>query len=354
MKYLSLLFLLVLSKFTTGQNVFTKFEKVVMYDDFSYVSNRWEQKNSSSESFIISNNVYTVKRVKDTYFAITLPNETDEYANFELVTSIKMESTVDGKLSSGGLVLKAQKSGDGAIILEINNQKAYRLLIMVNGKIQPLFGNKDLGWHKSRNLNESTFNEIKIVTFGNEFDIYFNKKFERTFIETTFDVGRIGYYVGAKSGISCDYLILRANESESPDDASVSSSNGDETYTELALVFKTKIDKQRMEIDKLSEELNICRSSLSMDTSAIGENKVLNKENRELNRKVVQLEAEVEQSRERLSYLESMKEDIENDTNGDVILNLTELLSKQKSKNEDLKKENEKLKKDLQESQQRY
>jgi len=353
MKYLSLLFLLVLSKFTTGQHVFTKFDKVVMYDDFSHVSNRWEQKNSTSESFIISDNQYTIKRLKESYFAITLPKTEDQFANFELVTSIKLESLDDNKSASAGVVIKAQKSGDGALIVEINNNREYRILILENGKMQAIFDDKNHGWQKSKSLRSSDFNELKVITSGNEFDVYFNKKYERTFIETTFEAGRIGFYAGAKSALISDYIIIRADEVAEATSGSMSSSE-DHTYTELALVFKTKIDKQRKEIDILSEELGKCKSSLSIDTSAARENKTLKKDNRELNQKVVELEAAVERSKDRLSYLESMKEDIEKNTNGDLILNLTELLSREKSKNEDLKKENEKLKKDLKEVQQRY
>jgi len=42
-----------------------------------------------------------------------------------------------------------------------------------------------------------------------------------------------------------------------------------------------------------------------------------------------------------------MKKDIESDPNGDLILNLTELLSAEKRKNRELRKEIEELKKQL-------
>ena len=354
MKYLSLLFLLVLSKFTSGQHVFTKFEKVVMYDDFSYVSNRWEQKNSATESFIISNDLYTIKRLKDTYFAISLPNEEEEYANFELVTSLKVEPVSDAKSATGGVVIKAQRSGDGAIIVEINDKREFRIIVMENGKMQPLFSDNSNGWQKSKFLNNSTFNEIKVVTAGNEFDLYFNKRYQRSFIETSYESGRMGYYAGPLSALSCNYLIIRANETQKANSSSEGTESEDQTYTELALVFKTKIDKQRKEIDMLTEKLNICQSSLSIDTTAVQENKTLKSENRDLNRRVSELEAKVDNAKDRLAYLESMKEDIENNTNGDVILNLTELLSREKAKNENLVNENQKLQKELKEYQQRY
>jgi len=350
MKYLSLLLLLILSKFTNGQQVFTKFEKVVMFDDFSCISNRWEQKNNSTDQLIISDEMYTVKRLKDTYFVVSLPEQGQEYANFEVVSSIKLEIDPTNKNSSGGLIIKAQKTGDGALILEFNAKKEYRIGVMANGNMQLLFGSSNGGWIKTKHLKKNGFNEVRIITSGNEFDLYFNTKFVRTFIETTFETGRIGFFANAKSGVVADYVLIRANEAKE----SETENPEDKTMTELATIFKNKIDQQHATIDQLNQDLNICRSSLSLDTSVISQNKTLKKENSDLLFRVNSLETELEKAKERLSYLESMKADIESNSNGDLILNLTQMLSRENAKNEVLKKENEKLRKDIKELQQRY
>ena len=77
--------------------------------------------------------------------------------------------------------------------------------------------------------------------------------------------------------------------------------------------------------------------------------KVLSKENNSLKTKVEQLEKDLAQQQKRLSYLESMKEDIESQTNGDIILHLTKLLSEQKEENNQLKKEKIELQKEVSE-----
>lgn len=353
MKYLSLLCLLVLSKFTSGQQVFTKFDKVVLYDDFSFASNRWEQKNSASESFLVSDGNYVIKRLKDNFFAISVPNEKSEYDNFEVVTSIKLDAGKKQRHVTGGLVMKAQKSGDGALILEINTKKEYRVRILQSGNTFTLFGDKNDGWQKSGHLFPYGFNEIKVITSGNEFDLYFNKKFERSIIETTFDAGRIGFFAGPLSSVKVNFVIVRTNGASTPAQ-NTTEAPSDETYTELALVFKAKIDKQQKEIDELNDALYKCKSSLNLDTTAVAENKTLREQNVLLSEKAQKLEGELERAKERMSYLESMRADIENNTNGDLILNLTDLLAKEKNKNQQLNEEVERLKKELKAKEQRY
>ncbi|MBI1307930.1 MAG: hypothetical protein GC181_15105 [Bacteroidetes bacterium] len=340
MKYLSLLLLLILSKFTTGQIVNKRFERTVLHDNFSYVSSRWEQRNTATESFITSDNKYIVKRLKDSYFAISLPNISEEYADFDLVALIEVEQSKENKNASGGIVLKAQKSGDGALILEINNNKEYRLRLMQKGKFITLLSNDNEGWIKSGNLKKKGANQVRIVTFGNEFDLYFNKQHERSFVETTFTAGKFGLFANAQSTLICTDINIMANEAYTE-----INENADKTYTELAQLFKTKIEKQQKDLDDLFRQLNECRSNLMIDTSAMSSNKTLMDENSRLKSRVNELETDLQKNKERLSYLESMKEDIEQNSNGDLIINLTELLAREKEKNTELQKENERLKK---------
>ena len=148
MKYLSLIILLFLSKFTSGQNsprVYTTFENVAVFDDFSYVDSRWDQKNSSAERLIISNNSYRVERIKESYFTVSLAKDIPDITDFEIITSIELEKNKANKNASGGVILKAQQSGNGALILEINAKRQYRFRVMKNGVLNSLFADKNDG-----------------------------------------------------------------------------------------------------------------------------------------------------------------------------------------------------------------
>ncbi len=358
MKYLSLIILLFLSKFTSGQNaprVYTTFQNVAVFDDFSYTTSRWDQKNSSSERFIVSDNKYRVERIKDSYFSISLAKDVPAISDFELITSIEIEKNKTNKSASGGIILKAQKSGNGALILEINTKKQYRFRIMKNGVVTSLFADKNEGWIKSINLRKSGVNEIRVATKGNAYDLYINNEFERSLIETSFTEGRVGFYADAQSALTAHVFIIKINGKlgEVKEDKTVEkpkeTETVDDTYTQLVKVFKDKIDKQQAQIEQLTEDLNVCKANLTLDTSSANTVKVLSKENNSLKTKVEQLEKDLAQQQKRLSYLESMKEDIESQTNGDIILHLTKLLSEQKEENNQLKKEKIELQKEVSE-----
>lgn len=354
MKYLSLILLLFLSKFTNGQNsprVYTTFQNVVLFDDFSNVTNRWSQKNTSSEKFLLADSKYRIERIKNSYFSISLANDVDDLADFELTTTIEIEKNKENKYASGGIVLKAQRDGSGALIFEINNRKQFRFQLLKNGVLTPLFADKNDGWLKSKHLNKGGVNEIKIATKNSEFDVYINSKFERSIVEATFVKGRVGYYAAAQSAMSTSLFIVKMNGAliamDKKEEKEQDPKEIDDTYTELVKVFKAKIDKQQADIERLNEELNMCKSSLTIDTTSANKVKTLTKENNELTTKLKDLEEALNKDKKRLAYLESMKEDIESQTNGDLILHLTKLLSDQKEENRKLEAEKTELLKEI-------
>lgn len=358
MKYLSLIILLFLSKFTYGQNaprVYTTFQNVAVFDDFSYSTSRWDQKNSSTERFIISENKYRVERIKDSYFSISLAKDVPAISDFEIITSIEVEKNKENKGASGGIIIKAQKSGNGALILEINSKRQYRFRLMKGGVLTSLFSDKNDGWIKSINLRKKGINEIRVATKGNQYDLYINNTFERSLIETSFSEGRVGFFAYAKSSLTAHVFIIKINgklgevKEDKIVDEPKETESVDDTYTQLVKVFKDKIDKQQAQIEQLTEDLNVCKANLTIDTSSASTVKVLSKENTSLKTKIETLEKDLEQQQKRLSYLESMKEDIESQTNGDIILHLTKLLSEQKEENNQLKKEKLELQKEVSE-----
>lgn len=356
MKYLGLIWLIFLSQFTNGQNarrVFTTYQNVAVFDDFSYVTDRWDQKKTGSESLIISENVYTIQRIKDSYFTVSLARDIPALSDYEMIASIEVERDKSNKEASGGLIFNAQSSGNGALILEINNKKQFRISVLNNGHKTAMFGDKNGGWQKSKYLNKKGINEIRLVTQGNEYDLYFNDVYERSFIQTSFSSGKVGFFADARSTMLARLFIIKINGQldETPakkkEEVSETTSGGDDTYVELVKVFRDKIDKQQAEIAKLTEDLNICKANLSIDTASVSKVKVLKEENIKLKEDLKKLESDVEQAKKRLAYLESMKEDIESQTNGDLIIHLTELLAKEKEKNKKLTAEKQELQKEV-------
>lgn len=351
MKYLLGLSLLLLSNFTSGQKIFRTFDEVILKEEFNNNLNEWPVRNSSTEILHIIDNAYDMERVSDEFFTIVFAKEHKEFNNFELTGNIKIKRNKNNKDASGGLVFRAQSTGDNAMIIEVNNRRQYRLQLIRNGTIMPFFKDDNDGWIKSPDLVPFKFNTITIKAEGSALDLYINETFQRSFIEPNFKPGAIGLYLDAMSSMAVEDLKVavssRTNyvkqnsgeEKEEPVD--------EDGYSEILLVFRKKISAQQATIEKLEGELARCQSNFTMDTTLRGKNQKLSKENKVLNKKVIQLEEDLYKAQTRLEYLESMKKDIESDPNGDLILNLTELLAAEKKKNKELRKEIEELKKQL-------
>ncbi len=111
----------------------------------------------------------------------------------------------------------------------------------------------------------------------------------------------------------------------------------DTEFQEIILIFKTKINRQQVTIENLEKELNKCNSTLTYDTTLTTRDKSLESSNKILKAMTDSLSRELNKSKKRLSYLESMKEDVEKGSNGDLVLNLTSILAESKKENKSLK-----------------
>ena len=92
---------------------------------------------------------------------------------------------------------------------------------------------------------------------------------------------------------------------------------------------------------------------LTYDTTLLTKSTRLESENRILNKTLDSTSFALRKANKRLKYLESMKQDIEQGSNGDLVLNLTSILTGIKRENQTLKitteelaKSNAQLKKD--------
>jgi hypothetical protein len=77
---------------------------------------------------------------------------------------------------------------------------------------------------------------------------------------------------------------------------------------------------------------------LNYDTTIVARASFLEVENKVLSYKLDSTTRVLNQNQKRLVYLESIKEDVENGSNGDLVLNLTSILADLKSENKSLKK----------------
>lgn len=350
MRHLICAILILLSNLTYGQLVSKEFGRIDLFEDFTAAGESWSLKNTEREVFTISNEIYRMQRLSNTFFSVSMPQEYVEYGSFEV--SVKMEVKPDktNPDASGGIIFMGQNAGNGALALEVNAAQQFRLLILRNGAMHPLFPDTDNGWVFSRDLKKNKSNLFNLRSFDGNYDVYINGEYQQSFINEVYMAGAIGFYINAGSTLEVDFIKISVEEgqylADNPDQVDPEDIE-DETYSQLILMFKNKIDDQQEEISRLQRELSMCKNSLTTDTAARRQNTTLRAENRGLQDRIQKIEAQLTKMQTRLEYLESMKKDIENSQNGDLVIGLTDLLSKEKKKNSELSQKVAELEKEI-------
>jgi hypothetical protein len=345
MRLLSFVLIISLSHFTNGQNIFSNFTDTVTYDNFETNKYNFPQKYTALELSIIENSQYRIKRSSNDGKSISYLKLDDPLYAYEVSATLEVPKG-NSKTASGGLVLNGQTAVNGAILLEINNKKRFRVSKIYNEQSRYLVGNpKDNGWVKSKKLNKGGKNVVGVKVEDGYFDIYFNGIYAYTAYDTQFEDGRVGIFASANSEIIATNFLVKKKKSkltgtvtsdnDQQDDSN--NDNSDPAFQEVILFFKTKIDQQQVTISSLQTEVDRCKSMLNYDTTLVARSTELELNNRILSNKLDSTSRELTRNKKRLIYLESLKEDIEAGSNGDLVLNLTTILA-------DVKRDNKKLK----------
>ncbi|MGB1038208.1 MAG: hypothetical protein ACPGYY_06130 [Bacteroidia bacterium] len=346
-----------MSQFTKGQNVFTTFPDTLVYDDFSSESTSFTQKYNTYELSTIEKGLYRLKRLSGENQSISYFKYSEPFYSYEISTTLEI---VKSKPSpSGGLVLHGQSTVVGGLFIEFNNERHFRAYKLTSLGTRLLSGSAETdGWIKTKCLNKRGKNKITAKVKDGYVDLYFNDDYTYTIFDVEFDNGKIGILANANSEIMAhDFLILKEksliDKVVKGDDDNADQNEGDPAFQEVILIFKTKIDQQQKEITTLQSELDQCKSMLNYDTTLVNRAQELEASNKSLSHRLDSTTKMLEVNKKRLEYLESMKEDIENGSNGDLVLSLTEILTGIKKENKSLKKssqaktiENAQLKKD--------
>ena len=331
-----------MSHYVNAKNVFSIFTDTLSIDEFTTQKSNFPQKYTSSEISIIENGQYRLKRLSDQGQSISYLKTDNTIYACEVIAEIEI---ANGSNNGGGIVLYGQTMSNGAIFLEFNEKRQFRVYKQSGSQHQNLSGTvKDNGWLKNKNLASVGRNTIRLKMEHGYFDLYFNNHYVYTAFDTEYTSGRIGVFAENNSEIILSNFIILSDKGQDKNILSKqiveasksSSSNADPAFEEVILLFKTKIDQQQVQVSQLQNELDKCKSMLNYDTSLVTRSQELLKANRKLTLKLDSTSRVLHQDKKRLEYLESLKEDIEKGSNGDLVLSLTTILA-------DIKKDHQAL-----------
>jgi hypothetical protein len=347
MRFIAILLIISLSQLTRGQNIRINYTDTVLYEDYQTNNFTFPQKFNAYELFIIENNQYRLKRINKESNSIAFAKLDKTLTAFELNSAFYMAKTKN-KNASCGFVLHGQSTGKGAILIEVNRKGRLKVSKRFDGQTRYLSGTpKEQGWIKTKAINKGGRNTIKVKVAKGYYDIYFNGKHAYTAFDPQFKQGKVGFYVNANSEmVVYNFLILEQKKGlevpvDNPGGSLTVKPGGiaDPEFQEVIKLFKVKIDEQEAQIKVLQKDLDRCKSTLNYDTTMVANFKTITANNRILTQKLDSTTRALKAANKRLKYLESLKEDIEKGSNGDLVLNLTSILATIKEENKSLKSE---------------
>ena len=171
----------------------------------------------------------------------------------------------------------------------------------------------------------------------------------KSFTDIELNKGKIGIYVGADSKVKFDYLKITAEEKKDLNTLSSTDAKSiEESFTQIIVKLKDQINKKDKEIDDYKTRLKLCENgngaTRGNDTALLGQRnrladqvETLDIENENLKTQLAQMEEELNQLKEFKKGIEKGNED------GDIIINLTNMVATQKTSIEELEKKNKSL-----------
>ncbi len=124
--------------------------------------------------------------------------------NFYIKTKI-MLGPDGGNDASSGVMYLLQSGGRGGFLFEFNKKKSFRIQDLGTGAYITKEGED--GWLKAKSLAPATRNNtIEIKGFRGKFDIYVNSEYIYSYINSSYEKGKFGTYLGPKAAARLFYF----------------------------------------------------------------------------------------------------------------------------------------------------
>lgn len=312
-----------------------------MDDDFTRLQGKWSQQSDADNLFVGTDKGYDVwrKNSKSGFFLFSEKNEL--FSVFESYVHFTFDPK-GNKNQSAGLILQAQPDGTGALIIEINKKRQYRIRRAVNNRLISLTGEGE-GWVKSKKAISSGENMIMVRTYDKIYDLYINGQFIKSFTEIEYGSGKIGLYIGASSKVLFHRLSVKTDEDHLNTDNTGGPVDEEKTLAQVIVKLKESINKKDKRIQELEAEVRAAGVRTNSDTALIRQKQEAESKVAAYAREIQNLKYEVSSLQSKVAVLEEFKRTVKESENGDVIINLTKLMDQQKEQIAQLQRENKSL-----------
>ncbi|MEN9512224.1 MAG: hypothetical protein RLZZ370_2043 [Bacteroidota bacterium] len=333
------LLLLSLLQFSVlgAQQVTKDFPKLQWDEDFNLVSEKWPQTYNSDNFFLVQNGSYDMQRTNLKTGTFVFPAEDKTFGYFEVRCRLAFKEGT-GTQAVAGLVFQAQADGSGALVVEVNDKYQYRVRRMTrDGAVNLTGGGENEGWIKAKRMLHKDANTIVVKTYEKVYDLYLNDQYAITFTEIELSQGKIGFYVGPGTKVSAEYVKVMGDENFTMVSSDVQNQAEESlTFQQIIVRLKESINKKDKRIAELEAENRRLGSSRGSDTLTQRKLQEADKRNFELVRQIDKYRVDLEASKSRVSELEQFRSQIRDNENGDIVINLTNINTRQKQQLEKL------------------
>jgi hypothetical protein len=166
-----------------------------------------------------------------------------------------------------GIICLVQRDGKGAVVVEFNKFRQYRVKQLVGSYYRYVSGNaENKGWEKSALLRgKEEYNDLEVRVSLPQVDVYLNGKFAMSFDVPDYTPGMMGLLIGPDTKAKADYFYVSTTQAELDRMTEVAEEKGEVTTpTEV-------ITKLRYELEMKDRELKECRSERVKAVSTLEE-----------------------------------------------------------------------------------
>jgi len=343
MKILTLkitLFISILISFVSlnAQKIDANFDTEIWVDNFNKADTQWKQVTNKDEIYIIQENAYYLQYNNKNSNGIVLYGGDKYFKNYHAEIKFSYSKNHSNN-ASFGVVFASQRNQSGAFIIELKPKGEYRVSKYNGNKIEPISVDENgYSWTKIKDYREQ-LKEHYISIYANYkyFDLYVDGIFLATVDNVFFKEGKLGFMLSGGAQVSIKYIKVFGEKADSNKRVK---NDEVELLNELIKILKNNIDElshQKDSIQKISKSKVINSSNSKEIVQLKKDNKTLEAENKKLEYQLKKIKIENEK-------LQQFKKDIQTGTNGNTILDLTDLLQKEREKYENLLKKYEDLK----------
>ncbi|MFI5220199.1 MAG: hypothetical protein ACHQNT_12000, partial [Bacteroidia bacterium] len=265
-RFVILFFLLLASFISRAQLVEDKFDIMNMSENFDSINSYWTTLANAENLFIVQEGEYIMNRKSMVSPYAIIADYNQSLTAFRLVTSIKLEKSVNDE-GSIGIIFMAQPDGKGGFIFEINKLKQFRVRQIAGATYTNITGEpKSGGWVSSKFINETySYNLVEIKTSNRNYDIYLNNSYLISFSEIAYKTGRMGIVIGPGTKGKIDFMYLFSSSKEQ------SFASGDSTLANTSQLKENSPDiidlaesiiKLKTQINKLTEQNDDLRNTI--------------------------------------------------------------------------------------------